>query len=109
MLVESRKLFEIQSYMVTNELNGPSIKSILREDILLDLECSLPERARPFLNYMRCLRHLHKVRTDYRIVLEDFSVNFNYLFDHFKMNMSLKVHIILHHCSDNFDWTGKTF
>ena len=42
------------------------------------------------------------------MVLYDFSVNFNYLHDNFRLNMTLKVHIILHHYQDYFDWTGKT-
>ena len=43
-----------------------------------------------------------------QMILYDFSVNFNYLHDNFGLNMTMKVHIILHHYQDYFDWTGKT-
>ena len=45
---------------------------------------------------------------DQELILYDFSVNFNYLQDNFRLNMTLKVHIILNHYQDYFDWTGFT-
>ena len=42
------------------------------------------------------------------LILFDFSVNFEYLFENFNVNMTLKVHIILHHYKDNFDMTQKS-
>ena len=41
-------------------------------------------------------------------VLFGFSVNFEYLFENFKLNMTLKIHIILHHYKDYFDMTQKS-
>ena len=42
------------------------------------------------------------------MILFDFSVNFEYLFENFNLNMTLKVHIILHHYKDYFDMTQKS-
>ena len=95
------------------KFNGPSIKFILREEILCQLEGDLPEDATPFISYLRSIRSLHQLCTgrdleDQQLILYDFSVNFNYLHDNFGLNMTMKVHIILHHYQDYFDWTGKT-
>ena len=37
-------------------------------------------------------------------VVSDFKVNF----DNFGLNISLKVHVIVHHFEDYFDWISKT-
>ena len=44
---------------------------------------------------------------DYYLVIHDFSINFDFLFDIFGLNMTLKVHIILHHFKEYFDLAGK--
>ena len=46
--------------------------------------------------------------TTKKLILFDFSVNFEYLFENFNLNMTLKVHIILHHYKDYFDMTQKS-
>ena len=56
---------------------------------------------------------MHKVCTsselnEYKNVLHDFRKNFDYLYDHFNLNMTLKIHVIFHHYEDYFDMTGKT-
>ena len=43
-----------------------------------------------------------------QIVIPHNSVNFEYLFENFQPNMTLKVHIILHHYKDYFDMTQKS-
>ena len=45
---------------------------------------------------------------DHDLVIHDFSLNFDFLFDIFGLNMTLKVHIILHHFKEYFDLAGKT-
>ena len=90
------------------KFNGPSIKFILREENLCELEAELIEEASPFLSYLRSIRSLHELCTsrdlqDQGLILFDFAVNFEYLFENFNLNMTLKVHIILHHYQDYFD------
>ena len=90
-----------------------SIKFILREDTLIELEEILPLSASPFITYLRSIRALHEICTarvlqDHSLVLYHFQVNFFYLYENFNLNMTLKVHIILHHYNDYFDWTGRT-
>ena len=43
------------------KFNGPSIKYILREDKLYELDELLPTEAAPFFNYLRCIRELHEI------------------------------------------------
>ena len=45
---------------------------------------------------------------DYEAVLFDFKTNFEFLNEEFKLPMTLKIHVILEHYSDYFEWTGKT-
>ena len=45
---------------------------------------------------------------DYEAVIFDFKTNFEYLNEEFKLSMTLKIHVILEHYSDYFQWTGKT-
>ena len=96
------------------KFNGPSIKFILREEKIIDLNEILPTEGSPFISFLRSIRSLHEVCTarelkEYNTVLSDFQVDFEYLYKNFKLNMSLKTHIVLHHYRDYFDWTGKTF
>ena len=45
------------------QFNGPSIKHVLKEEILVDLESILPgfDVAVHFTNYLRSIRELHKM------------------------------------------------
>ena len=45
---------------------------------------------------------------DYNLVIHDFKVNFDFLYENFGLNMTLKVHIIFHHYKEYFDLSGKT-
>ena len=96
------------------KFNGPSIKFILRDESLAELEESLLAEASSFISYLRSIKSLHELCTSvdpkhHSLVLYDFGVNFFYLYDNFNLNMTLKVHIILHHYQDYFDWTGKIY
>ena len=42
-------------------------------------------------------------------VINDFRISFNFLYDNYKMNMTLKTHVIFDHYGDYFQWTKKTF
>ena len=80
---------------------------------LCELEAELIEDASPFISYLRSIRSLHELCTsrdlqDQNLILFDFAVNFEYLFENFNLNMTLKVHIILHHYQDYFDMTQKS-
>ena len=88
-------------------------KYVLRDEVLSELEENLPEIFSPFFSYFRSISSLHFLCTareleDYNLVIHDFKVNFDYLFDNFGLNMSLKVHIILDHYKEYFDLAGKT-
>ena len=83
------------------------------EENLCELEAELIEEASPFLSYLRSIRSLHELCTsrdlqDQDLILFDFAVNFEYLFENFNLNMTLKVHIILQHYQDYFDMTQKS-
>ena len=91
----------------------PSIKFILWDETLCELDDTLPELFSPFLNFLRSVKALHLLCTareleDHDIVLHDFKVNFDFLFINFNMNRTLKIHIILHHYKEYFDLAGKT-
>ena len=95
------------------KLNGPSIKYLLQEEVLVSLENTLPVSASSFITYLRSLRSLHQLCVaetlgDYEEVLFDFKTNFEFLNEEFKLSMTLKIHVILEHYSDYFQWTGKT-
>ena len=95
------------------KFNGPSIKYNLREDVLIILENKLPVSASSFINYFRAIRNLHELCVseelgDFNNVLHDFKVNFEFLNEEFLLPMTLKIHVILHHYSDYFEWTGNT-
>ena len=96
-----------------DKINGPYIKFILKDEILNELEQIIPESSSAFFNYFRSIKHLHMVCTarelhDYDLILHDFELNFQYLYANFGLNMTLKVHIIVHHYTDYFDLTRQT-
>ena len=43
------------------QFNGPSLKSILKEDVLRDLEDSIPEDSSTFISYLENIKELHRV------------------------------------------------
>jgi hypothetical protein len=96
------------------KFHGPSIKYILKEETLLDLEGSLPAEGGSFINYMKSIKQLHSVciaseLNDYKYAIENFKTNFDILYDQHNINMTLKIHVIVDHFQDYFDWTKKTF
>ena len=97
------------------KLQGPDVKLLLQERNLNELEQGLPSNAEHFISYLRSLRELHRIcldkelDTDFALVLNDYETNFDYLYTHFGLNMTLKCHVILHHYEFYFLSTGKTF
>ena len=98
------------------KFNGPSIKEIIKEKNLEMLENILPEEASPFITYMRSIRELHRMcitsdfeNEDYILIILKFENDFNYLYDMFGLNMTLKIHIIIHHYARYFEETGTNF
>ena len=55
------------------KFNGPSIKYLLKEKSLLDLEATLPtfSVAKDFTDYLRCIREVHKVCTSKTLDLKE--------------------------------------
>ena len=95
------------------KFNGPSIKYILQEEVLVSLENNLLVSASSFINYLRSLRNLHQLCVaetlgDFQSVLFDFQTNFEFLYEEFNLPMTLKIHVIIDHYSDYFVWTGRT-
>ena len=99
------------------KFNGPSIKYILREEVLKDLESTLPTFSitEQFSNYLRSIRDLHRVCTAKKLnlkeakkVINNFSDQFYNLYMEFDLSMTLKTHIIIHHYMYFFQKTKKT-
>ena len=98
------------------QFNGPSIKYILQEHILKDLESTLPSTsgALEYTDYLRSIREVHSMCTaknldpNYKSIIETFSNNFHELFLEDKLNMTLKIHVIIHHYPTYFEKTGTT-
>ena len=96
--------------------NGPSIKDIQLESMLNKLEAILPSSkdVGVAINYLKNLRELHRVcleneiDPDYKLILDDFENNFNHLYENIELNMTLKVHVILHHFTQYFELTNST-
>ena len=89
------------------KFNVPSIKYILQEEVLCNLENSLPVTASCFINYLRSLRNLHKLCVaetlgDFQSVIFDFKTNFDFLYEEFNLPMTLKIHVLIDHYSDYF-------
>ena len=66
------------------KFNRPSIKHILKEENLCQLENMLPVSASAFISYLRSLRNLHELCVgeelgNYQAVLYDFQTN-NYYY-----------------------------
>ena len=68
------------------QFNGPSIKHILREENLVDLETILPsfELTTHFTDYLRSIRELHKmciapVLEDYNAVVDNFQKKISFV------------------------------
>ena len=99
------------------KFNGPSIKYVLREEVLKDLESTLPtfSIAEQFSNYLRSIRELHRVCTAKKLNLKEakkaignFSDKFYNLYMEFELSMTLKTHIIIHHYLYFFQTTRRT-
>ena len=84
--------------------------------MLNKLEAILPSSkdAAVAINYLRNLRELHmvclenEIDPDYILILDDFENNFNHLYENIELNMTLKVHVILHHFTQYFELTNST-
>ena len=49
-----------------------------------------------------------RLKTPHQSVIFDFKTNFDFLYEEFNLPMTLKIHVIIHHYSEYFQWTGKT-
>ena len=71
------------------------------------------ESSTDFISYLWSLRNLHELCVaeqlgDYEAVLYDFRTNFDYLYGEFNIPMTLKIHVIVHHYKEYFEWNNKT-
>ena len=96
---------------------GPSIREILKEHRLQQLESILPTNsiAVEFTDYMRSIRSVHQMCVaknldpNYSEIIHDFSQKFYSMFMEYGLSMTLKIHVIIHHYKYYFDKTGKIF
>ena len=99
------------------KFNGPSIKYLLKEKSLFDLEATLPtfSVAKDFTDYLRCIREVHKACTSKTLdlkeakqVVKNFETKFYNLYMEYNLSMTLKCHIIIPHYLYFFEKGGKT-
>ena len=98
------------------KFNGPKVKHIIKEKTLDELENILPKEEYIFISYLRSIRELHRVsitsnfeEAEAELALFDFEHNFFNLYEIFGLNMTLKIHIIIHHYRWYFTNTGIFF
>ena len=87
---------------VGGKFAGPSIKKILEQEVLNELESVLPntEYAQDLTDYLKTVRNLHQMCTakdlkDYDSVIEDFRKKFMVMFEKHDLSWTLKIHVIL--------------
>jgi len=91
------------------KFNGPSIKKVLMN--LDDLTKSLPETAEPLIQFLRSTLKLNTMcveedqRENFQEILDEFEESFETVYELFEMNMTLKIHVIIHHYADFFNMT----
>ena len=72
-----------------NQFNGPSLKTILKEDSLEMLYSILPVNGHAFISYFRSLKEVHRIclaqeiDPEYRKIITDFENIFNLMYDTF--------------------------
>ena len=98
------------------KFDGPSVKKIILEENLQILSQMLPADKEPFMEFLRSCRELHSVsvRTEFKpedaqFYLFSYKVNFQYLYENFGLNETLKTHVILAHFGWYFENTGTNF
>ena len=62
---------------VGGKFNGPSVKLILKEESLTDLEDMIPNEGHDFISYLKSIRELHRLCTSlsikgHEVIIEDF-------------------------------------
>ena len=78
------------------------------------MDSPLPPECELVISYLKNLREIHRVclakeiDPDYEVILANFEDNFNYLYDNFDLNMTYKVHVIIHHFKTYFEMTNTT-
>ena len=98
------------------KFDGPSVKKIILETNLQILAQMLPADMEPFINFLRSSRELHSVSVstefqpqDADFYLFSYKTNFDFLYENFDLNETLKAHVILAHYDWYFKNTGKNF
>ena len=62
---------------VGGKFDGPSVKLILKEESLTDLEDMIPNEGHDFISYLKSIRELHRLCTSlsikgHEVIIEDF-------------------------------------
>ena len=99
--------------MPVGKFSGPALKYILKEEKITELEMRLGDESIPFLTHLRCISDLHQNRNAVKLkiseeLINNFKMSFDFLYENFDMNITLKTHVIFNHNSYYFQWTGKT-
>ena len=96
------------------DFNGPKVKHLMSEKVLEELENILPSEGAPFVSFLRAITELHSVcitsdfrEFDWKNALFHFKENFFFPYEHYDLNMTLK--IIIHHYTFYFSKMGKNF
>ena len=89
-----------------SQFNGPTLKTILQEDSLKMLYSILPVNGYALISYFRSLKEVHRIclaqeiDPEYRKIITDFENIFNLMYDTSQLNMTLKIHFVIHHYTD---------
>ena len=95
------------------KFNGPSIKTVLTN--LQILEEMIPSEGFPLIEFLQSIKEVHqmciseKFDENYQVFIDEFKCKFDTLYDKLKINMTLKIHVIVDHYGDYFKETGKNF
>ena len=86
------------------------------EQNLQVLAQSLPADKEPFINFLRTSRDLHSVTVmsefnpgDPDFLQYEYEVNFDFLYENFNLNQTLKTHVIMDHYGRYFNKQGTNF
>ena len=95
-----------------DKLLGPSIRRLLSEEYLVDLQTCLGREdanlALQVVSYMRALRELYRICVakdldpNWATYIDNYKVNFKVMFDELSLPWTLKQHIICDHLGEWF-------
>ena len=75
----------------------------------------IPSEGFPFIEYLQSIKEVHKMcisdkfDENYQVLIDEFKSKFDTIYGKFKVNMTLKIHVIVDHYGDYFKETGNFF